>query len=128
MTRYLLDTDALIDFSKGVEPATSMILSWIDGTDEIAVCPITVSEFYAGLTSEQASEWAPFVSALTYWDISRGAAIRAGQDRYALGRSGMSSTMTDALIASVAREYRATVVTGNAKHFPMEEVSVLTIR
>ena len=121
MTRYLLDTDALIDFSKGVEPATSMILSWIDGTDEIAVCPITVSEFYA-------SEWAPFVSALTYWDISRGAAMRAGQDRYALGRSGMSSTMTDALIASVAREYRATVVTGNAKHFPMEEVSALTIR
>jgi len=39
MTRYLLDTDALIDFSKGAEPATSLILSWIDGSEVVGVYP-----------------------------------------------------------------------------------------
>jgi predicted nucleic acid-binding protein len=49
VTRYLLDTDAPIDFSKGSEPATSRILSWIDATDIVAVCAISVAEFFAGL-------------------------------------------------------------------------------
>lgn len=45
MTRYLLDTDALIDFAKGAEPAISYVLSWIDGSDVVAVCAISVAEF-----------------------------------------------------------------------------------
>src|SRR5947209_15601514 len=99
MTRYLLDTDALIDFSKGVEPAASLILSWIDGTDTVAVCPITIAEFFAGLSSKQTGEWEPFVAALDYWDISREAAMRAGQERFKLARTGRSVTTTDMLLA-----------------------------
>jgi predicted nucleic acid-binding protein len=128
VTRYLLDTDALIDFSKGAEPATSLILSWIDGTDEVAVCAITIGEFFAGLTREQASTWESFVMALTYWDITRHASMRAGQDRYALDRVGKHITMTDALLAGVARENSATLVTGNARHYPTGDVTLLSLR
>lgn len=128
MTQYLLDTDALIDFSKGAEPATSLILSWIDGSDTVAVCPITVAEFFAGLTREQAAHWEQFVAALDYWEISRGAAVRAGQERYALARTGRSTTTTDMLLAAVARECDATLVTGNVKDFPLSDLSLLPLR
>ena len=40
MTRYLLDTDALIDFSKRREPASSRILSWVDEGETVGVCAI----------------------------------------------------------------------------------------
>src|SRR5947209_6099546 len=102
MTRYLLDTDALIDFSKGVEPAIASILSWIDGSDVVAVCSVPVAEFYAGLSSEQATHWHRFITSLTYWDISSEAAMRAGQYRYTFARAGQSITITDALLAALA--------------------------
>jgi predicted nucleic acid-binding protein len=128
MTYYLLDTDALIDFSRGVEPATSWILSWIDGADIVAVCAVSVAEFYSGLSAEQAQRWQPFISSLTYWDVGRQAAMQSGQERYRLARGGRAITTTDALIACVAREQGATLVTGNVKDFPMMGLSVLSVR
>lgn len=128
MTRYLLDTDALIDFSKDAEPATSSILSWIDGGDIVATCPITVAEFYAGLSPAQASDWTEFVVSLAYWGISMDVAMRAGQHRYTLARAGRRVTAPDALIAAIALAQDATLVTGNMKDFPMEGLSLHSLR
>jgi predicted nucleic acid-binding protein len=128
MTRYLLDTDALIDFSKGVEPVTARLLAWIDGTEVVGVCAISVAEFCAGLSSEQAGEVQDLLDSLTYWDISRTAAVRAGQDRYSFARAGVTITTTDALLAAVAREQKATLVTSNLKDFPMSDVALLSLR
>lgn len=128
MTRYLLDTDALIDFSRSSEPATSSILSWIDGSDVVAVCPISVAEFYAGLSTEQAPRWREFITSLTFWDIGWEAAMRAGQFRYAFARAGRSITITDALLAAVAEEHDATLVTRNVKDFPMARLSLFSLR
>jgi predicted nucleic acid-binding protein len=128
VTRYLLDTDVLIDFSKGIEAVTAQLLTWIDGTDTVAVCAISVAEYAAGLTPEEMERAQDFLAALPYWDISRQAAVRAGQDRYALGRKGFTITITDALLAAVAREHEATLVTSNLKDFPMEDLTLLSIR
>jgi predicted nucleic acid-binding protein len=128
MTRYLLDTDALIDFSRGIEPASSSIISWLDGSDVVAVCPVTVAEFFAGLAIEEAFQWTGFIAALPYWEISIEAAMHAGQYRYAFARTGQRITITDALLAAVAQEQGATLVTGNVKEFPMRGLSLLSIR
>lgn len=128
MTRYLLDTNVLIDFSKGIEAVTERLLAWIDSTDIVAVCAISVAEFSAGLTPDQAALIAPFLASLTYWDISQQAASRAGQDRYRFARAGVTITIMDALLAAVAREHAATLVTSNLKDFPMGDVSLLSIR
>lgn len=128
MTRYLLDTDVLVDFSKGIRSVTTQLLAWIDGTDTVAVCAISVAEFSAGLTPEQTAQVEPFLASLTYWDIGRHAAIRAGQDRYSFARMGFAITTTDALLAAVAREYQATLVTSNLRDFRMEDISRLSIR
>lgn len=128
MTQYLLDTDVLIDFSKGIEPVTSQLLAWIDGTDVVAVCAISVAEFSSGLTPDQAARAQRFLALLSYWDIGREAAMRAGQDRYSLARRGLGITTTDALLAALARERRATLVTSNLKDFPMQGLALLSIR
>jgi predicted nucleic acid-binding protein len=128
MTRYLLDTDTLIDFSKGREPTRSRVLEMIDAGDVLGVCAVNVAEFYAGLPREHRHVWDDFFASLTYWDISKDAASLAGADRYQLGRSGKSVTTTDALVAAVARDHGATIITSNIKDYPMEDVTVFSLR
>jgi predicted nucleic acid-binding protein len=128
MTRYLLDTTGLIDFSKGHEPASSRIMRMIEGGDEVGVCAVVVAEFYAGLSPEQRGRWEEFVDALRFWGESRNAAKQAGAWRYTYGRKGTPLSITDLLVAAVAQENEAVVMTNNAKGFPMNEVEVLPLR
>lgn len=128
MTRYLLDTDVLIDFSKGIEPVTTTLQAWIRGADTVAVCAVSVAEFFAGLTPDQAVRAQGFITSLAYWGASPEASMQAGQDRYTFARAGTTITITDVLLAAIAREYRATLVTSHLKDFPMDDLSLLSLR
>jgi predicted nucleic acid-binding protein len=127
MTRFLLDTDALIEFSKQREPASSRIISWIEEGETVGACAITVAEFAAGLSATQLKDWEEFLTSLTYWEIGPHVAMQAGQDRYTFAKQGMAISITDCLIAAVARHEQAFVVTGNVKHYPMDDVRVLSL-
>ncbi len=128
MTRYLLDTTALIDFSNGREPARSQIQRWIDGGDELGVCAINVAEFFAGLPPKERAQWEQFLAALQLWEISREMAIQAGTWRYDFARQGTSLTTADTLVAAVAQEQEAVIVTNNLKDYPMPGVRLLPLR
>lgn len=128
MSRYLLDTTALIDVSKRREPARSRIRAMIAMGDEVGVCPVNVAEFFAGLSPEAHPEWEEFFDALHYWDISRAAAVRAGQYRYEYARKGRPLSTADTLVAAVAREIGAAIVTSNPKDFPLPDLELLSVR
>ncbi len=128
MGRYLLETDALIDFSKGREPATSRILQLIEQGDEVGVCPINVAEFFAGLPTADRPYWRRVFATLAYWEISITAAWRAGEWRYDFARRGRTLPVTDTLIAAVAVEQGATILTANVADYPMAGVSLLSLR
>ncbi|MCL5962210.1 MAG: PIN domain-containing protein [Chloroflexi bacterium] len=127
MTRYLLDTTALIDFSKGREPARSRILEMIQTGDELGVCAVNVAEFYSGLPPENRPTWDEFIGSLEYWAASRTAAARAGGYRYEYSRQGQAISTTDALIAAVAQERGAVIVTNNVKDFPLPGTLLLSL-
>lgn len=124
MSRYLVDTDALINFSKGREPVFSFIHRAIASGDELGVTAINVAEFYSGLGPENEPSWDEFFELLEYWPVSRQAAKRAGRWRYAHARKGQTLTTTDCLVAAVANERAAVIVTNNVKDFTMAEVKV----
>ena len=128
MTRYLLDTTALIDFSKDRPFVRSFILDAIDSADELGVCPINVAEFYGGLTLAERPSWDRFFADLSFWPISLSASARAGIWRYDFERQGRILSITDMLTAAVAQEQRAIVVTSNVRDFPMEEIELLPLR
>ena len=127
MTRYLLDTSALIDFSKDQASARRFVLEAIDAGDELGVSPINAAEFYAGLSPRERAGWDRFFADLSYWPISLEAARQAGVWRYQFGRQGATLTITDTLTAAVATEQKAILVTGNVRDFPMQEVELLTL-
>jgi tRNA(fMet)-specific endonuclease VapC len=127
MSRYLLDTTALIDFSKGREPAFSLIRRFIENGDEIGVSPVNVAEFYSGLAPSKFAVWDEFFEPLLLWPVSLAAAKQAGRFRYDFARRGISLSTTDTLIAAVAREHRATIVTSNVKDYPMDDVVLYSL-
>jgi|SRR5215207_673881 len=122
MSRYLLDTTTLIDFSKRREPAFSLIHRFIQNNDELGVSPINVAEFYSGLGTSQHPVWDEFFEPLLLWPISLAAAKQAGKFRYDFARRGVTLSTTDTLVAAVALEHRAVIVTSNVKDYPMDKV------
>ena len=127
MSRYLLDTTALIDFSKGREPALSLVRRFIENGEEVGDSPINVAEFYSGLAPTQWDVLDEFFEPLILWPISLDAARTAGRFRYDSAREGVSLSTTDTLVAAVALEHRATLVTSNVKDYPMDEVELLPL-
>jgi predicted nucleic acid-binding protein len=119
MARQLLDTTSLIDFSKGFEPTTSYIKHLIASGDEVGICPVIVAEIFAGLPPQKHQDWDEFFKALLFWPISYAASEQAGRWRYMFARRGIQIAMMDSLVAAVADEVGATIVTSNIKDFPM---------
>jgi tRNA(fMet)-specific endonuclease VapC len=128
MSKYLLDTDTLIDFSKGREPVKTRLLTILTEGHEIAVCPITEAEFYAGHPPEKENETAEFFEALTFWPITRASSRHAGRMRYELARMGKTVSLTDCLIAAIAIEQEATILTSNTADYPQPDVTTLSLR
>ena len=127
MSRYLLDTDALISLSKGVPAARAFLARAMQQRDELGVTAVTVAEFYAGLTPQQLPTWDAFVELLDYWPLTRAAARQAGRWRYEFARRGQSLPTTDTLQAAVALEQHAVIVTNNVRDYPMDGAELLPL-
>ena len=119
MALHLLDTSALIDLSKGFEPTTTWLKQQSDAGEELGTCPITITEFYSGLKAAESPRWDAFFASLTFCPISFDASIQAGKWRASFRAQGGQLSTTDTLIAAVAVEIGAVVVTSNTKHYPM---------
>lgn len=126
--KYLLDADTLIDYLKDRGNARPRITAMIEADDEIALCPITVAELYSGLSDKNRTIWESWLMALPYWSISIGAAMRAGTYRKTASEAGRTISVTDSLLAALAYENNATLLTSNIKDYPMKDVRVLSLR
>lgn len=128
MTRYLVDTATLVDYSKNREPARSRIAQMIADGHELCTCAVIVAEFYAGLHSSRYSLWDVFLGSFTYLDMSWQVGRRAGADQFLFACRGQALESTDALIAATAWAAGAVLVTDNARHFPMPDLQAISIR
>ncbi len=86
-----------------------------------------LAQIHTGLSDEARAVADPVLNALTFLASNASVGVRAGQWRYSFARQGMTLALTDAIIAATVAEWNATVVTGNAKDYPMPELSLLPI-
>jgi predicted nucleic acid-binding protein len=124
VTACLLDTTVLIDALRG-RPATERIRRLRAGGEEVPhICAINVEEVVRGLRTGEEVAVRRFLDGLRLAPIGRAQAERAGQWRRAFGERGVTLSQADCLIAAAADGVGATLITGNPKDFPMEEVAV----
>lgn len=127
MARYLLDTDALIDYSNGHAATIALVKGLYRDAHALAVCCINITELCSGLAERDQDKARKFLGGLDYFEVSRDAAQMAGEYRHRFARKGIQLSATDAITAATAVEYGATLVTGNIAHYPMQELSILKL-
>ena len=127
MTRFLFDTDSIIDFLYGV-PTTVALLQQLEAQgNQLCTCDVVVAEVYAGLLPQHRAAGERLLAAFEYLPTSRLAAQQAGEWRSAYRSQGVQPATTDCLIAAVAHEHGGQLVTANLSDFPMPEITVLPL-
>ena len=127
MARCLLDTDAIIDYLSGIPSSVTLIQDLHERGDTLCVCDVVIAEVYAGLRPNHREAAEKLLTACTFLPTSAAIAQRAGMWRYDFARKGVQLSTTDTLVAATAHGHDATIVTGNAKDYPMPEITLLAL-
>lgn len=123
----LLDTDALIDFFKEVSSAVEIIEELYRQGDTLCTCAVIVAELYSGFRPVERERGEQLLEAMLFFPATRGAARQAGLWRYEFARRGKQLATTDCLIAAIAHEHQATLLTGNVDDYPMPDVRIISL-
>lgn len=79
MTRYLFDSDAIIDFLAGVPGVVRLFQRLGQQGDMLCTCDIVVAEVYAGLLTKDRDRGERLLAALSFLPPSRIAARQPGE-------------------------------------------------
>ncbi|MGH2617604.1 MAG: PIN domain-containing protein [Thermomicrobiales bacterium] len=127
MTRYLLDTDAVIDVFNGYSPTVDLVQGLYEQGDTLCTCAVVMAEVYAGLHPPERERGQVFLRSLQFLATPPGAARQAGLWRYDFARQGIQLATTDCLIAAIAHNHGTTLITGNIDDFPLPGLSRLRL-
>lgn len=121
----IADTDVLIDFLHGKEPAAARIDRELAG-GQLRTTAVSRFELLAGARSaRQRKLIAELLAAIPALPLDTAAADAAADVRRRLEATGQGIGMGDSLIAGIALASRAILLTRNVKHF--ERVAGLTL-
>src|SRR5438874_13115668 len=97
-------------------------------SEQVAVCPVVLVEFYSGLAPAERAQWDTYFATLDFWDHSESASRQAGRFRYDAARRGVALGVGDALVAATALEHDAAILTDNVRDYPMAGIRLLSLR
>lgn len=124
MRAVLVDTDVLINFLRGKDKAREFFLS--EAAESVVYCSvITVAELHAGMLPHEAYKTESLLDGLHIVEVTREIAEKAGSYKRAIKRQQIE--LMDCLIAATAHATSAVLATGNAKHYPMPDIEILTV-
>ena len=125
MSKVVVDTDVLIDVLKGRAPARAFLLRITEHA--IPCCSvISVAEVHAGMRADERKRTTELLDSLVILDITRGIAELAGH--FKQRERSRRLELADCLIAATAVIEAAALATGNARDYPMPELTLLVAR
>jgi predicted nucleic acid-binding protein len=119
MRPVLVDTDVLINFLRGKQQAKEFLLSQLNNSIPILCSVITVAEIYAGMRPHELEKTRGLLDSLEIIPVTRNIAEKAGHYKQTI--KSHSLELDDCLIAATAHLHKASLATGNVRHYPMEE-------
>ncbi len=122
---FLLDTTALIAFLRG-DRQTIELLENLREKAPLAACPVTVAEVFCGARDNELPLTDHLLSSLVFFPIDYETSRLAGRWRCSFAGKGITLSLLDTLIAAVAIKNSLVLVTANKKHYPMEELIIIT--
>lgn len=116
MKRIFIDTNILIDYSKGYETVLRSLLSGINQDQELCINAIVVTEFFSDRNlrnTKKLSEAKEFIRLFEHLDMSRDVGILAGS----FISQGKAAFIGDSLIAATCIIEDCVLCTRNQKDF-----------
>ena len=122
MSKVVLDTDVLIDLLRGRATARALMLRVTEHA--IPCCSvISVAEIHAGMRAQERAPTAALLDSLVLLDVTRSVAELAGHFRQR--ERARHLELADCLIAATAVTEAAALATGNVRHYPMPELTLV---
>src|SRR5947209_7298997 len=113
MPLYLPDSDAIIDYLRGIASSIAFVNGLVANGDILCTCSIVVGEVFSGAHPQQIARTERLLNGLLFLPTSRESARRAGEWRFAFARRGIALAMTDCQIAGTAHAFGAYLITAN---------------
>lgn len=123
--RCLLDSTLLIDHANRDPAAFAMLRRLFEEGHELYTCDVVTCEALSLGEADDVRHIESLLDALEYVSTSPSVARRAGASRRARHRAGGKRAVGDALIAAVAADLGAVVVTRNVRDFAREGLETL---
>ena len=123
--RYLLDSTLLIDHGNSDTAATRLFRRLTEEGHELFTCDVVTCETLSRGDDEQLHHLRTLLDALEYVSTSPSAARWAAESRRQRHLAGGKRSLGDALIAGVAVDLGAVVVTRNRPDFERQGVQIL---
>ncbi|MEX0626617.1 MAG: type II toxin-antitoxin system VapC family toxin [Chloroflexota bacterium] len=124
--RFLLDSTLLMDHANRDEPANQLLERLHSEPHELYTCDVITCETLSQGDASHLRQLRTLLDALEYVATSPDAARWAADSRLTRHRAGGKLGLGDSLIASVAAELGATVVTRNRPDFERQGIKVLS--
>ena len=123
--RYLLDSTVLIDHANSDVGAVGLLRRLVEEGHDLYACDVVTCETLSRGLPGQLDHIANLLDALEYVSTTPTAARHAGAARRERRAAGGARALGDALIAGIAVDLDATVVTRNRRDFERQGVRVL---
>lgn len=124
MATYLLDTSVIIDALNGKRNRPFLLRQLLAEGHLLACCPINVTEVYAGMRPKEEHHTQALLESLRYYPVTFAIARLAGLFKRDYSKRGKTLNIADATIAAIAIEYELSLITDNARDFPMKELQL----
>jgi len=128
LTKYLLDSNAVIDWLNGRASAPERLEELSSRGDLLAVNAISVAETFSGVAESDIESIENVLSGFDYWQMDFSVAKLAGEYRHRYAREGRPLALPDVLLAAHAISEDATLITSDTRGFPMPELKILRLR
>jgi len=128
LTRYLLDSNVVMYWLNGLEPAPALLAELSSRGDVLAINAVSVAETYSGVPPSDLERVDSLLGAFEYWPIDWATARLAGEYRHKYARAGRKLPVPDVILGAHAVSQDATLITNNERDFPMPELKILIYR
>lgn len=119
----LLDTTVLIDALR-LRPAADRLRELVEAGDIPYICAVNTQEVHRGLRPGEVARTTAVLAAFRVAPLGTMEGALAGVWEREFRAKGVTLSPADCLIAAAAVGARATLATGNPKHFPMDGLTI----
>jgi len=123
---YLLDTDVVIAHLRGYPETVGFLKALTDKETTLSISAVTIVELEVGIRSKEKQRTYEFLEVLQIHYLDRPIAHLAGSFLREYRRKGISLGLADVIIGATSIAKELTLVTYNARHYPMPGIQMIS--